>query len=37
MQREFSDSLMVQHGNRTQTVLPQSAQIPSIVINGVSL
>ncbi|XP_060875416.1 gamma-interferon-inducible lysosomal thiol reductase-like [Metopolophium dirhodum] len=35
MNREFSDLLMVQYSNRTQTVLPQSAQIPSIVINGV--
>lgn len=36
MNRQFSDSLMVQYSNRTQTVLPPSAQIPSIVINGVS-
>ncbi|XP_015380401.1 PREDICTED: gamma-interferon-inducible lysosomal thiol reductase-like [Diuraphis noxia] len=35
MNRQFSDSLMVHYSNRTQTVLPRSAQIPSIVINGV--
>uniref|UniRef100_A0A2H8TWU5 Gamma-interferon-inducible lysosomal thiol reductase n=1 Tax=Melanaphis sacchari TaxID=742174 RepID=A0A2H8TWU5_9HEMI len=35
MNREFSDSLMVQYCNRTQSVLPRSASIPSIVINGV--
>ncbi|XP_060852590.1 gamma-interferon-inducible lysosomal thiol reductase-like [Rhopalosiphum padi] len=33
--RELSDSLMVQYSNRTQSVLPRSAQIPSVVINGV--
>lgn len=35
MNRELSDSLMVQYSNRTRSVLPKSAQIPSIVINGV--
>lgn len=36
MNREFSDLLMIRHGNRTQN-LPQSAQMPSITFNGVSI
>jgi len=35
MNREFSDSLMLHHSNRTKSVVPRLTRMPSIIFNGV--